>query len=691
MTFLYPIFLFAIGFVAIPIIIHFFNFQRPKKIYFTNIDFLKQVKAVSNAKNRLKNILVLLARCFFIIALALAFAQPIIPNKNANATQQSNYVSIYVDNSFSMQNEQDNKKLLDLGLNYADQLLKVFPKSAIFSLLTNSFESALNFFFEADKVSDRLEKVDYSNTSRDFKNIYTKQRNNIEKNTSDKNNHIFWFSDFQKSNGNLETLNLDSTNNFYLIPLRPNEVSNLYVDSLWLENPFIKVNENNTMYLKINHFGTNGVADKIVKLFIEGSQVSSSTVTIDAGASQIISMNFAITTSGTKKCKITLDDYPVTFDNDYYFTVSVAPEIRIIHISGDNSAYIPNVYGNEPFFKVKQFSINSVDYSQLPTANLVILQSIKEIDNALQVNLRNFLAKGGTVVLFPSESPNAESYANTFSLPIRNMPPTAPTAQMLSLNPPELQNPFFAGVFEKISPSMSTPQAQPVINWGNIGTKLLNFKNDLPFLTSVGSGMGNGKVYLFASPIDSKYTDFAKHSFFVPVMYKIALLSHNNNERLAYNFTENTATITMEDSIAQGSSRNDIFKIVPMDSIGKAGLEIITPQRIADGKLIIDIPKTNMESGNYTIIRKRDGKQIATVAFNYDKKESTFETYSADDLKRIFAGRKNIQIFETIDNEKFGNEFKEKNVAFPLWRYMLVMSLLFLLVEILLLRFWKTI
>ncbi len=690
MTFLFPMFLLAIGMIAVPIIIHFFNFQRPKKVYFTNIDFLKQVKAVSNSKNRLKNLLVLLFRCLFITALALAFAQPIIPNKTASATQQSNYVSIYADNSFSMQNEQDNKKLLDLGLNYADQLLKVFPKSSVFSLLTNSFESDLNFFFEAGKVSDRLGKVDYSNASRDFKNIYNKQLTNLQNNTSDKNNHIFWFSDFQKSNGNLENLNLDSTNNFYLIPLRPNEISNIYVDSIRLENPFIKVNENNTLYIKVNHFGTNGVTDKIVKFFIEDNQVSSSTVTMDAGASQTIALNFAVTESGVKKCKITLDDYPVVFDNDYYFTLRVAPEIRIIHIAGDNSSYIPNVYGNEPFFNVKQFSINAVDYSQIITANLVVLQSIKEIDNALQVSLRNFLAKGGTVVLFPSDNPNVESYATAFGLPIRTMPPAAPSTQLLSLNAPEAQNPFFVGVFEKISSSMNTPQAQPVINWGNVGTKILNFKNELPFLSAVSSGMENGKVYLFASPLDAKYTDFGKHSFFVPVMYKIALSSRNNNERLAYHFTENVATITLEDSVAQASSRNDIFKIIPADSVGKAGLEVITPQRVADGKLIIDIPKTNMESGNYVIIRKSDSKQIATVAFNYDKKESVFETYTSEELKRIFAGRKNIQIFETIDNEKFGNEFKEKNVALPLWRYALMAALLFLLTEVLLIRFWKT-
>ena len=44
MQFLYPGFLFALAAIAIPIIIHLFNFRKFKKVYFTNVAFLKEIK-----------------------------------------------------------------------------------------------------------------------------------------------------------------------------------------------------------------------------------------------------------------------------------------------------------------------------------------------------------------------------------------------------------------------------------------------------------------------------------------------------------------------------------------------------------------------------------------------------------------------------------------------------------------------
>jgi len=44
MQFLYPSFLWALLALAIPIIIHLFYFRRFKKVFFTNVKFLKEVK-----------------------------------------------------------------------------------------------------------------------------------------------------------------------------------------------------------------------------------------------------------------------------------------------------------------------------------------------------------------------------------------------------------------------------------------------------------------------------------------------------------------------------------------------------------------------------------------------------------------------------------------------------------------------
>ncbi|MBL0031994.1 MAG: BatA domain-containing protein [Bacteroidetes bacterium] len=81
MQFIYPEFLFALSVLAIPIIIHLFNFRRFKKIYFTNVRFLKEIKQDTQSKSKLKHLLVLLSRLLALTFLVLAFAQPFIPAK----------------------------------------------------------------------------------------------------------------------------------------------------------------------------------------------------------------------------------------------------------------------------------------------------------------------------------------------------------------------------------------------------------------------------------------------------------------------------------------------------------------------------------------------------------------------------------------------------------------------------------
>ena len=79
MKFAYPEFLYALFAIAIPIIIHLFNFRKFKKIYFSNVEFLKEVQQETQAKSKLKHLLILLSRILAIVFLVFAFAQPFIP------------------------------------------------------------------------------------------------------------------------------------------------------------------------------------------------------------------------------------------------------------------------------------------------------------------------------------------------------------------------------------------------------------------------------------------------------------------------------------------------------------------------------------------------------------------------------------------------------------------------------------
>src|SRR5687767_236761 len=116
MTFVSPLFLWALAAILVPIAIHLFNFRKYKKVYFTNVRFLKELQQESKSKSRLKEILVLIARCLTITCLVLAFCQPFIPDQNQNTLKQgSTAVGLYIDNSFSMQNVNKQGALLEVA------------------------------------------------------------------------------------------------------------------------------------------------------------------------------------------------------------------------------------------------------------------------------------------------------------------------------------------------------------------------------------------------------------------------------------------------------------------------------------------------------------------------------------------------------------------------------------------------
>src|SRR3954466_8318477 len=79
MHFIYPGFLFALFTLSIPVIVHLFNFRRFKKIYFTNVRFLREIKQDTQSKSRLRHLLILISRILAVTFLVLAFAQPYIP------------------------------------------------------------------------------------------------------------------------------------------------------------------------------------------------------------------------------------------------------------------------------------------------------------------------------------------------------------------------------------------------------------------------------------------------------------------------------------------------------------------------------------------------------------------------------------------------------------------------------------
>jgi hypothetical protein len=102
--------------------------------------------------------------------------------------------------------------------------------------------------------------------------------------------------------------------------------------------------------------------------------------------------------------------------------------------------------------------------------------------------------------------------------------------------------------------------------------------------------------------------------------------------------------------------------------------------------LNIELPKENTSPGFYQLTEKNSGFN-RTFALNITKDESETTFYTISELKKMFENYKHIQILDGIDTKVFENEFKEQVQNKPLWQYCLYICLIFLLFEVLLIRF----
>jgi hypothetical protein len=676
-NFLYPSFLFGFLAVSIPIAIHLFNLQKPVKILFPNVKFLKEVQQSTSNKLKLKHLLILLSRICFIIFLVLTFAQPFLLNKDSGNMKGKPFVSVYLDNSFSMQNELNQEKAIDIGVKSIQQLTELFPGTTSFGFLTNDFEGKDQYFRNKDKLNERISEINYSNNYRLASAVLKRQHKDLLGQSAE-NKHVLWFSDFQKSTfGDLSSLKFDSTINYHFVPIQNPDISNVSVDSVWLSNPLVKAGENNTLEVNLFNSGNKEVRELSMKLYIDNIQVSSTVIDIKAGSFSKASFVFNISGEGQKKASIRFEDYPVIFDNEYFLTLNVSPKINVLHLYDNGGANISNVYSNESIFEATNNRSGDFDYSKIANTNLIVFDGIKTISPALLKPLKDFIEQGGSLVVFPNKEADRKSYENfTLQFQLQNPEWVKPdTSQKIAyeMMAPDFSNPFFNNIFEKKDSRMLMPYAFPVVKWGRRGVPLLRYKNSEIYLSS--NPVGKGTIYLATAPLEEALTNIQRHSIFVPLMYKIAFNSIVSSERLSFSFQEPVVAVDLEEEKDQP---NTVYHLEAKE------LSVIPAQWRTGGKLMLDLPYEQMRAGFYDL--KSNGKIYKTVAVNYDKRESKMTCYSVEELKEATKNYKNIKIYNPETSSQFADSFRQNNLGTPLWKYFLIGALLFLLIEILLIR-----
>ncbi|MEN9332230.1 MAG: hypothetical protein RLZZ94_1320, partial [Bacteroidota bacterium] len=409
--FLAPGFFAGLIFLAIPILIHLFNFRRYKKVEFTNVRFLRELKEETTKLNKLKHLLILLCRLLAIAFLVFAFTKPVIPLTAEKKLKNQKNISVFVDNSFSMEGVSKDGPLLEVAKKKAIEVANAYPSTARFQLLTNDFLSVHQRLLTKEEFIDEVDRVKVSPVSKTMSQIVARQLDafNIQANEE---KELFIISDFQMSAADINQIKIDSLAHLNFIELPVQNSSNAYIDSCWIESPIVQLNKTVELAVRVNNSGEEDLDNVPVTLKINGTQRAVASCAVAANSSAIVKMSFTIAQPGWQKMKVSITDQPIVFDDDYFLSFNVKENLSVIALDGNNPGpYLRALYANDPFFKFSSVPVNQVDYSVMQNSQVIVLNQLKEISNGLSEELKKFLQKGGSVICFPDSAIDLNSYS----------------------------------------------------------------------------------------------------------------------------------------------------------------------------------------------------------------------------------------------------------------------------------------
>ncbi|WP_426492771.1 BatA domain-containing protein [Hymenobacter sp. 102] len=668
MAFVHPWFLLGLLAISIPVILHLFELRRPQRVLFSNVEFIQQVKLVTARQRKLKHLLLLASRIATVCCLVLLFAQPFIPAPEQNSGTVSS-VRVVVDNSPSLQQLGANdQSLLEESIQQAVGLPLAFASGTRYHVWPGGQEPLTTAAYRA-----AVEQIQPSGQTESVGALLRQaQRSSVQ-------GPIFLLSDFQKNTFSQASLAaLDSGQQVFLIPLAGKPQPNVFVDSVWIEDAFIRAGADAVLQMRLRNGGQVDAANCGIKIFMGAQQLAAFQLTVPAGQTTVTQFKIRVPQGGVQEARVELDDYPVDFDNTYYFTLQPAAQIRITEISA--AGELARLYNNEPLFAYQHVSPTATNYQALSTANLLILREVPRLSAGLRDNLRQAVQRGATLVVIPPVGAAGQAdYAQFFRElgvgPVQWQPVSQGSPVLQDIATPSAQGPFFRDVFTGLITRAGMPKAAPVLRWSRSGTDVLRMRDGDNYLSGFANGAGS--TYLFAAPFSAPYSDFAQHPLFVPVLYRLAMQSYRQEQRPAYRLSQTSVRLQVP-RVTRNSRTEAVYQLV-QDS-----LRLIPGQQEQAGTLRLDLPATIRQPGFYRL--ERAGETLTTLAFNVDKRESDLRSYTAAELRQLASKYPNVQVYETGAGQTAAARYKATRVGTPLWQYCVWGILIFLLVEILLLR-----
>ncbi len=642
MQFKYPVILYFLFLLAIPILVHLFQLRRFKKEYFTNVKFLKELSIQTRKSSTIKKWLLLFTRLLLLTCLILAFAQPFFMAKES--MKATNEMYIILDNSYSMQAKGQKGELLKRAVQ---DLLEHTPEAQHFSLITNS-----ETFWNTDikSIQKDLQDLKYSATPFRLDNLIAK----VNARKSAFNKDIIVITDAVGLETN-EAKSFKKEDNIYFIIPEAEQKNNVAIDSVYIQQTLDSFYE---IGVKLSANGEDITAVPIA-LYNQNKLTAKTLIDFKSNAETI---KFTIPKEDFHGY-VSITDKGLAYDNTYYFSISKPSKTNVISIGDtDKSNFLSRIYTNDEF-AYTNFPIANLDYNLLEKQDAIVLNELKDIPQALQTTLKSFVNKGGNVVVIPAQESNVNAM-NTFLSnfgPIQLKAITSSDKKVTKIN---FNHPLFSNVFEKKVDNFQYPSTKVAFGINSNSPAILSYEDQNAFLTSITNPLS--AVYVFAAPINKTNSNFQNSPLIVPTFYNMA----QNSQKTGVN-----AIVIGEDQpfiVDALLSKDEIL------TVKNATESFIPVQQLLNTKVKMSFNENPLEAGNFGIFNGTNSVQ--NISFNYTRTESNLNLANNE----IAANFKEIDDIETVFNT-----IQTDRTDTQIWKWFVLLTLLFLALELLIQKFVK--
>ena len=684
MVFLNPAVLLGLIAAGIPVLLHFLNLQKLKRIEFSTLTFLKELQKTKIRKLKFKQWLLLALRVLIILLLVSAFARPTLESVTLGGTSAAKTTSVFIiDDSYSMSVLSGNGSYF----NNAKQVVKTIlaemqqgdEAAVIFASDFNENQELTSSFLE---IENGLDLASISPVNPDYSEVFQKA-GEILNASLNFNKEVYILSDFQRNiaaflEDNPNVLNNLSGGNtrFYLFDFSQNGIENVTVTDFQLENQILETGKPVNFTANVKNESGGAVSNNIASLFINGIRSAQQSFNLQAGETKSLSFEANLKQNGLIEARLEIEDDNILTDNTRYVSFYVPEQINVLLLtdSREDSYFIKLALTSSSegsAINITEVMLPNFSSSLLNENDVVILTGSNAGSGI--GTLKNYIEGGGNVIIFPG-SGGLKSFGNLL-IGLSLTPPLREIGELNNDNNPasfdevEYNHPIFANLFEEREDTkVESPEIYFYyrINPSSSARPIITLADNSLFLSEYF--IGKGRVLLFNTAPLLSWSNFPVKSLFAPLVNKSVLYQSLRYDNL------NEVNAGEELNIEITNTTLPQIKV-----IRPGGTEEFINIETLENKRFLTYNKTS-ETGVYEFYS--DDNLINFAAVNFDTEESLSGYLTGEEIEQFAEQLNPDGFYEVIDpNENYNEIIYQARFGTELWKYFLMAALLVALIE----------